>query len=176
LNFGAELLARAEAANFGADGYEPGSLELPPQIVLGPVHTPRPKQAKVSSSIFPEMGSRVMTSDDVVKHLTRRQEKEVADTKAKEERKNARSSARVKREAEAVAAAQAQAAVLASETELREYAQSHDMQVRDNKKLSRVQLASILKSLDPNATRTGSRSDLLAACVAALSASSADAS
>jgi len=176
LNFGAELLSRAEAADYGGEGYERGSLELPPRLVLGPVHTPRPKPGKVTANVFAEMGARLMTSDDVVKHLTERQAKEAAKAKEKEERKNARTSARAKRAAEAATAAQERAAVLASEGELRAYAQSQGIKVHDHKKLARSQLASILKSLDPEAARTGSRAALMAACVAALPAASEDVS
>lgn len=174
IDFGCELLSRAEAADYGTDGYVQGTLDLPPRIVLGPVHTPRPKPVKVSSSIFAEMGSRVMTSDDVLARLKLRQDKEVADDKAKEERKAARVTARAKREADAATAAQAKAAQLASESALRDYAHSHDIPVQDNKVLSKVQLTAILKRINPSAARTGSRADLLVACVAALASSDFD--
>lgn len=165
MQFGQELLERAEAADYGMEGYVPGSLVLPPRMVLGPAHTPRPKPTKIAQSVLQELSGKVMTSDDVISVLDARavkSEAEAADAQARKAKRDADSATR-KAAAEALAAAKAE--ILASEAPLREYARKGELQVSDTKKLTVAQLKAILTQLNPDASKTGTRDALVTSCL-----------
>jgi hypothetical protein len=165
MQFGQELLQRAEAADFGPDGYAKGSLVLPPRMVLGPAHTPRAKAAKITTSMLHELSDKVMTSDDVIGVLEAKEAKDKLEAAESEARKKNREADSAMRKVAADSLAAAKAEMLAFEKPLREYAVGHDVEVSNEKRLTLAQLRQILTLLNPDASKTGGRDALVTSCL-----------